>query len=102
MNDEKRMTAPVTSVGADEGQSLNSTDGSISDECDLFKENMRRMQELQRLSDPSYLRTFSMNDLYDQVFTSRPPVIDGLLYSGTYLLAGAPKVGKSFLVAQLA
>ena len=43
-----------------------------------------------------------MNDLYDQVFTGRPPVIDGLLYSGTYLLAGAPKVGKSFLVAQLA
>ncbi len=33
---------------------------------------------------------------------SRPPVIDGLLYSGAYILAGAPKIGKSFLVAQLA
>ena len=102
MIDEKGMTAPNTSVGADEGQSLNSDNHSIADDEDLFKENMRRMQELQRLSDPNYLRTFSMNDLYDQVFTGRPPVIDGLLYSGTYLLAGAPKVGKSFLVAQLA
>lgn len=102
MIDEKGMTALVTSVGADEGQSLNYTNSSIADENDIFKENMQRMQELQRMSDPAYLHTFSMNDLYDQVFTSRPPVIDGLLYSGTYLLAGAPKVGKSFFVAQLA
>ena len=43
-----------------------------------------------------------MNDLYQNVYQSRPPVIDGLLYPGTYLFAGAPKVGKSFLMAQLA
>lgn len=102
MNDEKRMTAPVTSVGADEGQSLNPTTSSIADEEADYKEKMRRMQELQRLQDPSYLHTFSMNELYDQTFTSRPPLIDGLLPSGTYFLAGAPKVGKSFLVAQIA
>ena len=102
MIDEKGMTALNSSVGADEGQSLNQSNSSISDEDDIFKENMRRLQELHRLSDPNYLHTFSMNDLYDQVFTGRPPVIDGLLHSGTYLLAGAPKVGKSFLVAQLA
>ncbi|MFQ9555897.1 MAG: AAA family ATPase [Oscillospiraceae bacterium] len=35
-------------------------------------------------------------------YQSRPPIIDGLLYPGTYLFAGAPKVGKSFLMAQLA
>jgi len=43
-----------------------------------------------------------MNDLFECSFPSRPPLIDGLLYTGTYLLAGAPKIGKSFLVAQLA
>ena len=43
-----------------------------------------------------------MNELYENVYQSRPPVIDGLLYPGTYLFAGAPKVGKSFLMAQLA
>ena len=58
--------------------------------------------ELQRTSDPAYLPTVSMNELYQNVYQSRPPVIDGLLYSGTYLFAGAPKVGKSFLMAQLA
>lgn len=102
MIDEKGMTAPVASVGADAGQSPNSTNSSITDAGYDFKENMRRYQELSRMYDPSYLHTFSMNDLYEQVFTSRQPLIDGLLYSGTYLLAGAPKVGKSFLVAQIA
>ena len=43
-----------------------------------------------------------MNELYETVYQSRLPVIDGLLYSGTYLFAGAPKVGKSFFMAQLA
>ena len=31
-----------------------------------------------------------------------PPIIDGFLYPGVYLFVGAPKVGKSFLMAQLA
>ena len=30
------------------------------------------------------------------------PIIDGLIYPGTYLFVGAPKVGKSFLMAQIA
>ena len=60
------------------------------------------LRELQRTSDPAYLHTVSMNELYRNVYQSRPPIIDGLLYPGTYLFAGAPKVGKSFLMAQLA
>ena len=52
--------------------------------------------------DPSYLKTVSMTELYDTVFQSKPPIIDGLLYPGTYIFAGAPKLGKSFLMAQLA
>ena len=102
MTDKKRMTAPETSVDADEGQSLKGTECSISDGDKDYKEKIRRLQELQRLQDPAYLRTFSMNELYDMTFMSRPPLIDGLLPSGTYFLAGAPKVGKSFLVAQFA
>lgn len=60
------------------------------------------LRELQRTSDPAYLHTVSMNELYQNIYQSRPPIIDGLLYPGTYLFAGAPKVGKSFLMAQLA
>ena len=102
MTEEKRMTALGSSVGADEGQSLNSTTGSIADREDDYKQYLREMRETERLLDPSYLHTFSMNDLYDQAFTGRPPLIDGLLPTGTYFVAGAPKVGKSFLVAQVA
>ena len=57
---------------------------------------------MQRMSDPSYLATMTMSQLYDIVYESRLPIIDGLLYPGTYLFVGAPKVGKSFLMAQIA
>lgn len=55
---------------------------------------------MQRMSDPSYLATMTMSQLYDIVYESRLPIIDDLLYPGTYLFVGAPKVGKSFLMAQ--
>lgn len=54
------------------------------------------------MNDPAYLHTVSMNELYENVYQNRQPVIEGLLYPGTYLFVGAPKVGKSFLMAQLA
>ena len=43
-----------------------------------------------------------MTEIYDMVYERKPPIINGLLYPGTYLFVGAPKVGKSFLMAQLA
>lgn len=52
--------------------------------------------------DPDALQTVSMGELYESVYPARPPIIDGLLRAGTYLFAGAPKAGKSFLMAQLA
>ena len=55
-----------------------------------------------RMTDPAYLKTVSMTELYETVYESKPPLIDGLLNTGTYLFVGAPKLGKSFLMAQLA
>lgn len=52
--------------------------------------------------DESYLHTVSMTELFDSTYKSKPPIIDGLLYRGTYLFVGSPKIGKSFLMAQLA
>ena len=43
-----------------------------------------------------------MTELYDTVYLPRTPVVDGFLYGGTYLFVGAPKVGKSFFMGQLA
>ena len=60
------------------------------------------LRKLREASDPANLPTISMNDLYENIYRSRPPIIDGLLYPGTYLFVGAPKIGKSFFVAQLA
>lgn len=65
--------------------------------------NIDDMQrELLLSMNPYYLKTVSMSELYETVYQSRPPIIDGLLYPGTYLFVGAPKLGKSFLMAQLA
>ena len=104
---ETKRTVPVPSVGADGEQPISqTTTPSIAEEPAENKSQDERMEdilrELQRTSDPAYLHTVSMNELYQNVYQSRPPIIDGLLYPGTYLFAGAPKVGKSFLMAQLA
>ena len=103
MNDEKEMTAPSTSVGADDGQSLNAiSNNSITNEGADFNSFEEIQRKMMRMLDPRYLHTVSMTELYDTVYRSRPPLIDGLLYPGTYLFVGAPKLGKSFLMAQLA
>lgn len=107
MNKQKEMTAPNVSVGADTGRpSQICTEQSISEICEDFKtyeQSLAAMQrEFLRMSDPSYLPTVSMTELLDNVYQSKPPIADGLLYRGTYLFVGAPKLGKSFLMAQLA
>lgn len=104
---EKEKTAPVVSVGTDTEQSiLKQTNNSITDfnefdkGLDDYLEEMQR--EMFRQMQPSYLKTVSMSELYNTVYQSKPPLVDGLLYPGTYIFAGAPKLGKSFLMAQLA
>ena len=100
---EKEMTAPIVSVGADtEQSSQNLIDNSLTD----FDSNFKRFDAVQRkflqMMDPTYLKTVSMSELLDNVYQSKPPLMDGLLYRGTYLFVGAPKLGKSFLMTQLA
>ena len=103
MTDKTRMTALNTSVGADDGRSLTKCTGdSITDETAEIKDFEELQRKMRRMTDPAYLHTFSMNELYDREFDVRPPIVEGMLYPGTYILAGASKVGKSFLVAQIA
>ena len=54
------------------------------------------------MSDPAYLHTVTLDEVMDNVFEVKSAVIENLLYTGAYILAGAPKIGKSFLVAQIA
>ena len=104
MTNEKEMTAPIVSVGADtEQSSQNLTNNSLTDfDSDFKGSDDDFYREMQRRMAPDYLETVSMATLYDTDFEGQEPLIDGLLYRGAYLLAGSPKVGKSFLMAQLA
>ena len=106
---KEKTTAPIPSAPTDGEQSLSSasiitTNNDKINHSEEFSEEkfLEFQRRLDRINDPAYLHTMTLNELYETTYTSRPPIIGGLLYPGTYLLAGAPKVGKSFLVAQLA
>ena len=100
----KEKTAINTPVGADVRQpDLKRSTESITDFASESNENFDELRKkIRRMQDPAYLPTVTMTELYDTVYESRPPVIDGLIQNGTYIFAGAPKIGKSFLMAQLA
>lgn len=99
MSEEKEMTAPNVSIGVDtEQSSIKQTTNSISNR-DV---NFNRFDEFFKKIDPSYMKTVTMQELYQDIYSKKPPVIEGLLYQGTYLFVGSPKIGKSFFMAQLA
>ncbi len=116
MTDKREMTALMTSVGAEVGQSPNVTNDIIPDygedfkpsEEEMFEAQMQYEQEMQaqalveREAAPGFIETVSMPELYEMVYPGKPPIIDHFLYPGTYLFVGAPKVGKSFMMAQIA
>ncbi len=99
---ENEKTAPNTLVGASERQSFNTTNiiAQNGENCNSQNDFCRMM--MRKMLNPSYLPTISMSELYENIYEKKPPIIDGLLYSGTYLFVGAPKVGKSFFMLQLA
>lgn len=99
MSEEKEMTAPNVSIGVDtEQSSIKQTTNSISNR-DV---NFNPFDEFFKKIDPSYMKTVTMQELYQDIYSNKPPVIEGLLYQGTYLFVGSPKIGKSFFMAQLA
>ena len=106
---KEKTTAPIPSAPTDGEQSLSNAsiittnNDKINHSEEFSEENFLNFQRrLDHINDPAYLHTMTLNELFETSYSSRPPIIGGLLYPGTYLLAGAPKVGKSFLVAQLA
>lgn len=116
MTDKREMTALDAPVGAGAEQSLNNTIDIIPDygenfnpsSEEMFEAQMQYEQEMQaqaqaeRESTPGFMQTVSMPELYEMVYPGKPPIIDHFLYPGTYLFVGAPKVGKSFMMAQIA
>ena len=90
MWEDKETTAPDPSVAPDgEQPSAFARTVSITE----IEETRKQFGKIQIMTMPELMETR---------FRVRPAVIDGLLPVGTYLLAGAPKIGKSFLVLQMA
>ena len=84
-----KVTTPVSPAVTGEGQPPTQKQKSINNITDNQPKNN------------DYLHTVSLTELYDTAYAPKVQVVDGLLYSGAYLFAGAPKVGKSFFMAQL-
>ena len=97
MTEEREMTAPMTSVGAEVGQSPDLTPIIIPDYGEdlnpsaeeMFEAQMQYEQEMQaqaqaeRESAPGFMQTVSMPELYEMVYPGKPPIIDHFLYTGT-------------------
>ena len=107
MTEKEKMTAPIASVGADVEQSSSNklTNQSIADLPG--KGNLQATNNAENIAksankkNPDDLETVSMMELYDTAYPPKLPIVDGLLYNGTYLFVGSPKIGKSFFMAQI-
>lgn len=116
MTYEREMTAHNAPVGAGAGQPLNYTTDIISEIEGYFnpsaeeiflaqqeyEQEMQAQAQAERENASDFMKTVSMPELYEMVYPGKPPLIDKFLYPGTYLFVGAPKVGKSFMMAQIA
>ena len=100
MNALNEKTACMPSVGADAGQSINNLNESIPTGAGECKGNLRPPLQVVLIRG-KHFDTVTMEELFDTVYDSTPPVIVGLLYNGVSIIAGSGKVGKSFLMAQI-
>lgn len=104
----KKMTVQTPSVGADGEQPTTNIINSITPEPEEINTKDRKDRlillghKLNQESSKNFLPTVNLDELFESVYRSKPAIVENLIYPGTYILAGAPKVGKSFLVAQLA
>lgn len=69
------------------------------DVCEI--DNLEDINEVD-IFDPYYLHTVSLAELYDTSYAPKREIVEGILTVGAYVLVGAPKIGKSFMCAQLA
>jgi len=87
LNNEKSV--PSLSVGADMEQTSQTTEQIITNAGSKGKPKLS-------------LEVKSLDEILDSYYPPVEPVINNLLYPGVVILAGSPKVGKSFLVAEIA
>ena len=94
---KKEKIVPITSGTTDKEQSVM-INKSIAES--QKKSNLQAAENLKNL-EQGVLETITMEELYDTIYPPKAAVVDKLIYNGTYLFVDAPKIGKSFLMAQL-
>ena len=104
INEQKKMTAPESSVGADAKQPVCNNNEIISNQKQVG--NLQATNSVEKSSAPvnagaENLDAKSLVEILDTTFPPQIPLIEDFLYTGTYLFAGAPKMGKSFFMAQI-
>ena len=116
MTEEREMTALDAPVGAgaeqsseltptiipDYGENFNPSAEEMFEAQMLYEQEMQAQAQAEREAAPGFMQTVSMPELYEMVYPGKPSIIEHFLYPGTYLFVGAPKVGKSFMMAQIA
>lgn len=106
MTEERKTTALNAPIGVGTEQSNPQYNDIIAQNQGYFnplaEEIFEAQMQYERENSPSYMETVSMPELYEMVCPTKLPIIDGFLYNGTYLFVGSPKVGKSFMMAQIA
>ena len=89
-DEEKKKTIALGDTAATESEQSSIT--YISSIADNEEEN----------KNSQGLEIISMVDLVAQTYPTIYPIIDGLLFPGTYIFAGPPKVGKSKMLLDTA
>lgn len=92
--DTKKDNHPVSSVGADDRQLPACNEISIAPAVGMGKNNLR----------PKTCPPLKTVDAQSLLQADLPPIqfiVDGLLPQGLFILAGSPKVGKSWLAMLL-
>lgn len=99
----KKAALPDSSIGVDVEQPLPNKDNEIiaDSKKQINQQATNNMTTNVATVGENDLKTISMEELYDTAYPPRVPIVEGLIFNGTYLFVGAPKVGKSFFMAQL-
>ena len=105
MMTKEKMTVSGSSVGTDGKQPICiNTTRSIADlpgKGNLQAINKAGNSEGISGNMVENLDAKSLEEILDTPFPPQIPLIEDFLYTGTYLFAGAPKLGKSFFMAQI-
>ena len=101
MTATKKAAVPDSSIGVEQPLPNNNNEIITDPKMQINQQATNSVAVNVVTAGENDLKTISMEELYDTAYPPRVPIVDGLIFNGTYLFVGAPKVGKSFFMAQL-